>query len=87
MRKNKPLINQIQSALNNADTMMRDNKLAMRQYLKKYQKLAEMEEKLKFKKKVLQSALDFVLKQDPPRIAIKNPGFNRDEVIYTSDEE
>ena len=89
MNKNKQLLNKIQSALNNADIMMRDNKLLMRQYLKRYQKQVEIEEKLKFKKKVLQDAMEFLLTLGPApdEAPIKNTGFNRDESIFTSDEE
>ena len=87
--KNKQLIHKIKSAINNAETMIRENKVTMHDYLKKYHKYAEIEEKLKFKHKILNETLELIVSQNPPPPGppVENPGVNRDEDIYTIDEE
>jgi len=87
--KNKQLIHKIKSAINNTDTMIRENKVTTLAYLKKYHKHAEIEEKLKFKRKILNETLELIISQNPPTPGspVENPGVNRDEDIYIIDEE
>ena len=84
MSGNSQLIQKLLSTLNTIDQSDRENKLLMRQHLKRYQKTISFEERLKFQRKIINETIEYLRKKESPQ---QNSAINRNNDIVNCDEE
>jgi len=92
MSENKDIIFKLRGLIDLRQKTIKANKRAMKDYLVEYKKSLELEKELKKEQKLLHRAINllqygFALEKENLLKSSENTALNRDESIYTSDEE